>query len=112
MSTLRIVVANEPRSYRDSLAVALRCLRAELEIMTAEPADLSAEIARLLPQLVICSWLTSAVEDQVGAWIVLPADRAAPAVISVDGERRVLAEAHLQDLVAVADQLARPQTQP
>ena len=112
MSTLRIVVANEPRSYRDALAVAFRCLRTDFEIITAEPADLSAEVARVQPRLVICSRLASAVEDQVGAWIVLPADRGAPAVISVDGERRVLAEAHLQDLVAVADQLVRPQTQP
>ena len=106
MSTLRIVVANEPHSYRDALAVALRCLRAELEIITAEPADLSAEIARVQPRLVICSRLTSAVEQQVGAWIVLPADRAAPAVVCVGDQRRVLPEAHLQDLVAVADKLA------
>ena len=112
MSTLRIVVANEPRSYRDALAVSLRSLRAELDIITVEPTDLSAEVARVQPRLVICSRLSSAVEEQVGAWIVLPADRGAPAVISVDGERRVLAEAHLQDLVAVIDQLARPQTQP
>ena len=54
----RIVVANEPRSYREAMAVACRVLRPEVEVILAEPADLDAAVARLDPQLVPCSRLT------------------------------------------------------
>ena len=60
MESKRVVFANEPRSYREAMAVACRVLRPEVEVILAEPADLDAEVTRLDPQLVLCSRPTGA----------------------------------------------------
>ena len=67
----RIVVANEPRSYREAMAVACQVVRPQVEVILAEPADLDAEVARLDPQLVLCSWLTEDLRAGSRAWVVL-----------------------------------------
>jgi hypothetical protein len=67
----RIVVANEPRSYREAMAVAWQVLRPEVEVILAEPRDLDAEVARLDPQLVLCSRLTEGLRAGSRAWVVL-----------------------------------------
>ena len=57
MEKIRVVVANEPRAYRETLAEALRnlCLRAEVIII--EPAALHQHVRRFPPHLVLGSEL-------------------------------------------------------
>ncbi len=67
----RIVAANEPRSYREAMAVACRVICPEIEVILAEPHDLDAEVARLDPQLVLCSRLTEGLRTGARSWVVL-----------------------------------------
>jgi predicted glycosyltransferase len=54
---MRALIANGPAMYREVISAALRELRPDIEIFTAEPEDLETEFLRLLPRLVICSRL-------------------------------------------------------
>ena len=103
----RIVVANEPRSYREALAVACRVLRPQIEVILAEPADLDAAVARLDPHLVLCSQLTEGLRTGTRAWVVLYPGGEARAVISVAGHCVTTDDIGVAALAVVIDQAAR-----
>ncbi len=104
-----IVVANEPRSYREAMAVACRVLRPEVEVILAEPQDLDAEVVRLDPQLVLCSRLTEGLRTGSRAWVVLYPGGEARAVISVAGHCVTTGDIGFAALAAVIDQATRRQ---
>ena len=52
---MRVLMAIEPRSYREVIGEAIRGLRPHLEVVIVEPDALEPEMARLDPELVICS---------------------------------------------------------
>ena len=104
----RIVVANEPRSYREAMAVACRALRPEVEVILAEPADLDAEVTRLDPQFVLCSRLTESLRTGFRAWVVLYPEGEALAVISVAGHCMTTGDIGFAALAALIDQATRP----
>ena len=110
MSGLRILLANEPRSYRETLAAAFRILKPNTEVFVIDPDKLDGEVERLSPQLVICSRKTRTVETRSLAWVELyPEDRSV-SVVSVGEKRSTVAEIGLGDLLMVierADTLAR-----
>ncbi|MDQ3855611.1 MAG: hypothetical protein M3281_04365, partial [Chloroflexota bacterium] len=74
-------MANEPRCYREVVAATLGALRPGAEVISVEPTDIDAELARLDPHLVVCSRLTEAVETRAGAWVLLYPDGDNSAVI-------------------------------
>ena len=104
----RIVVANEPRSYREAMAVACQVVRPEVEVILAEPVDLDAEVMRLDPQLVLCSRLTEGLRTGSRAWVVLYPGGEALAVISVAGHCVTTGDLGFAALAAVIDQATRP----
>ena len=87
----RILLANEPRLYREVIAGALRIVRPHLEVIVVEPEDLDAAVVRLAPDLVLCSRLTEVVETRPRAWVVLYPDMETRAVIAIAGERHTVA---------------------
>ncbi len=107
METLRVLVANEPRSYREVIASVLQEIRPDLELSCAKPESLDAEVLRLEPHLVVCSQLTSIVETQPLGWILLYPEGYARAVVSIAGERTEYPNIEFHSLVAVVDQTAR-----
>lgn len=108
MESKRIVVANEPRSYREAMAVACRAVRPEVEVILAEPADLDAAIARLDPQLVLCSRLTEGLRAGSRAWVVLYPGGEARAMINVAGQCVTTGDIGFAALTALIDQTTRP----
>ncbi len=104
----RVVVANEPRSYREAMAVACRVLRPEVEVILAEPVDLDAAVLRLDPHLVLCSRLTEGLRTGSRAWVVLYPEGAARAVISVAGHCVTTGDLGFAALAAVIDQATGP----
>jgi hypothetical protein len=90
MEPVRIVVANEPRAYREVLAAAVQELRPQLEVLAVEPAELDGAVARLAPRLVVCSQLSEVVETRAPAWVVLYPEGEGRAVIGVGGRRTAL----------------------
>jgi len=105
MDNLRIIVANEPRSYRDSISGALRIVRPVVEVFEAEPADLDRETARLAPHLVICSHLTPAVESGVPYWLELYPGGSQGVTVGIKGGRTDIPGFDFDDLLAVVDRV-------
>ena len=106
MDNLRIVVANEPRAYRDAIAGAVARLRPDTEVIDVAPEHLDAAITRHRPGLVICSWLTGAMEDHAPAWILLYPDFVNEATICVAGEPTTIPNVDFATLLAVVDRVA------
>ena len=103
---LRVLLANEPHSYRESIAAVFRQLRPELDVEVAEPGDLGDSVSRFSPDVAICSRATDEVRDSVPVWVELYPEYAARSVASERGRRTEFAEIQLQDLLAIVDRAA------
>jgi hypothetical protein len=101
----RILIANEPRAYRDALAAALQTLRPHVQALVVEPDDLDCFVERLAPDLVICSRASETVRARVGAWVMLYPDGEDQAVIVIGGQGRELARMDLEGILALVDAL-------
>jgi hypothetical protein len=104
MTILRIIVANEPRAYRDVIAATFAALCTQATVVTAEPADLDGTLADIGPALVVCSRLTPAVEERTLTWIVLYADGTSFSEVSVAGDRSIVLDMDFDRLLAVVEQ--------
>jgi hypothetical protein len=103
MSDKRILVACELQSYRQALAAAFRELRPNVEVFEAKNEDLDREVKRLGPDLVVCSRVTAGVEDRAPSWVELYPNHGARSVVSVLGERSIVEEIQLADLLSIID---------
>lgn len=103
---VHILMANEPRAYRESIAAVLRELRPDVEVTTVEPDGLDGSISRLEPDIVVCNRATGAVREDVPVWVELYPDYASWSVVSFRGVRSTLAEIQLTDLLSIVDQTA------
>ena len=99
----RILMANEPRAYREGIAAVISQLRPEAEIVTVEPNALDASIERFSPDLVICSKATDALKGGVRVWVELYPENAPLSVASIGGRRMEYAEIQLLDLLSIVD---------
>ena len=100
----RVLMANEPRAYREGIAAVIGQLRPEVEITTVEPNALDASISRLSPDMVICSKATDALKGRVRVWVELYPEYAAWSVASIGGRRMEYAEIQLPDLLSIVDE--------
>ncbi len=103
MDQLRILVANEPRAYRDVIAGAFQALRPQATVSTAAPEDLDREVLRQAPQLVICSQLTDVVRTWPPAWVLLYPNGESRAVVSLAGEQTTVGEIEFGFLLGLID---------
>ncbi|MDP9382347.1 MAG: hypothetical protein M3Q29_19855 [Chloroflexota bacterium] len=104
--TTRILVANEPRSYREVLAVAFEGLRPDTTVVCVEPDALDGEVERLDPHVVICSRLAEVAHARPLAWVALYPDGESRSIISIKGRERVTSDdVQLGCLLAVIDQV-------
>jgi hypothetical protein len=101
--TMRIVLGNNPRAYRETLAAALGVLRPQIEIVAVPPAELDAAIADQAPDFVVCSELTEAVETHALGWALLYPEGSSLCVITVRGERVSVPNVQLDTLLAIID---------
>ena len=105
MSQLLMLVANDPPLARETIATALQERRPDLDTLVVDPTQLGEHIARLHPDLVICSELTRTMETSVPSWVVLNAT-GSDAVTYVGARRQETDQLTLADLVDVVDQTA------
>jgi hypothetical protein len=104
---MRILVANEPRSYREVIAAAVQALRPHLEVILTSPDDIDREVSRLEPQLVVCSALTATVEHEPLSWIMLYPEGKTEAVISIAGKTTTVGDLEFDRLLALIDETER-----
>jgi len=104
---LRVLLANEPRSYRESIAAVFRQLRPGLQVKVVEPDALDSSVALFDPDVVICSRVTETVIERVPVWVELYPEHAAQSVASEGGRRTEYAEIQLDDLLGILDRAAQ-----
>jgi hypothetical protein len=99
----RVLLANEPRSYRQAITGALQALRPDVEFEEVEPENLDAEVGRRDPQLVICSVATPAVQAAVSSWIELYTDHGSISSVSIHLEKSKVDGMEIPDLLQIVD---------
>jgi hypothetical protein len=102
-----VLLANEPRAYRESIAQVFRQLRPNVEVVTAEPHELEDQILRLAPEMVICSEATSFVREHVPVWVELYPGYGPRSVVGIGEERSTIEEIQLSDLLSIVDRAGR-----
>lgn len=113
MRKTRVLLANDPRSYREIIATTVHDLRPNLDVFVAEPGEIERKMESLSPDVVICSEVYPAVERGARAWIQLYPEGEPLAVLSVEGERDTLPNLELLGLLSAvdrADPALRPNT--
>ena len=105
---IKIIVAfeDEFRAYQGTLAAAIRILRPEAEVMTAEPEKISWVAKRFLPDIVIGSPYKDTDLEGVSAWIELSLDPAQVTKVNVDGQYSEIANPTLDKLLAIIEEVA------
>jgi hypothetical protein len=103
---MRVMVANEPRAYREAFAGALRALRPNAEIIEAAPEDLDRQVKRLHPDLVLCTYVTPTVEKMVYNWILIYPEDDPSMMVFTRGELSTFNNFDLEDLISLVDRTA------
>lgn len=96
---LTILVANEPRAYREALAGALAALRPDLRVELFAPDALDAALDLPRRPVVVCSRLTPRVEERACAWIVLYPQHESVALVRGPDGHRVVPDPDLDDVL-------------
>jgi len=105
MIVKRILMANELASYRQSIALVLRELRPDVEVIEADYCSLNQQVLRMSPDLVICSRVTSLVKERVPNWVELYPDCEPLSTFCIGGETSTMDEVQLSNLLSVVDRL-------
>ena len=105
MGARRILVANELASYRQTIAIVIRELRPHVEVFEGESESLDGEVARLGPDLVICSRVTHTVKQRVANWVELYPEYKPYSIFYIGGQHRAKRDVQLTDLLALCASL-------
>jgi hypothetical protein len=100
---MRILVANNPRTYREAITDVLRELRPHVEVNTVEPDVLDGEIARQHPHLIVCSRPCMAAQNGALAWVVLYPNGEDYAEVIIAGERTTVVGIAFGDFLSIVD---------
>ena len=102
-SRMRIIVANDPRCYREVLAAAFQGARPEFELITLESHELDDAILRLQPDFVVCSRVSEVVETRSAAWVLLYPDGQRLVITNVGGHRTETTDLDLEGLLSTVE---------
>ena len=100
-----VLVANEPRSYRETFAAAIDALRPGIEVVAVEPEVLDQEIPRSFPDAVICSRTTQTVRERVRIWVEIHPEGDMLSVVSVGGRQSTVVGLDLPGLLSILDRI-------
>lgn len=105
---MQLIVAIEPRSYRQVIGQAIRALRPHIEVTILEPDTLGAGVRRLEPELVFAGQPDTfdASRNPTGrtAWVEFRPYEHPPARVSLGGRHWKLDEVELSDLLSIVDE--------
>ncbi len=99
----RVLLANDPRSYREAMAAVIRKTRPDVEVETADPGVLDKRITSPTLDMVVCSEATGAVRSKVPVWVELYPEHGARSVASIRGKQEEYDDVQLPDLLAIID---------
>lgn len=102
---MRVLMANEPRSYREAISGVIAQLRPGMEIFTARAPELDHEFSRIRPDLVLCSGLTETIEREAPAWIELHPDGDSRALVSLGKDSVLYPDMDFERLLSIFDRV-------
>ncbi len=105
MGKICVLLANEPRVYREAMATAFRRLRPGAEIIVAEADELDEQIRDLRPHLVMSSQAARCLEDHPLSHVLLYSEGESKALVSLDGQQTAILDVELDDLLLVIDRV-------
>jgi hypothetical protein len=103
---MRILIANTPQMYRQTLALCIRALRPDFEVLVAEPAKVDGEVERFAPQAVVRDddGVETYSQDGVVCWVGIIVDDHLHARISVNGRISRIHDVSLQEVIAALEE--------
>ena len=102
---MRVLVANEPRLYREAIAATLQELEPGVEVRVVEPEALDEEVNRDASDLVFCSRATLSVVVEAPVWVELYPEEQPLMVIGIEGTRlTAIDDTGLPNLLWIVDQ--------
>ena len=106
MEYWRILLANEPRCYREAIAGALRQQRPQWVITDVEPEELPAHLGRCPQAFVIVSQLSAPARRLAFGWVLLYPDYEDRAIIGLAGQETTVEGLDFDGLLAALDRAA------
>lgn len=103
MGTRTVLIANAPRAYRETIAVAIGMLCPDMTVVIADPERVDEFVMDYAPQVVLCSHLTPVIEAKVPTWAVLYPDGSENALLHIDGRRTSVPNMELNGIVRLID---------
>ena len=101
-----VLVAIEPRAYREAIGKAVEMLRPNLSVRIIESGMLDAELSRTNPTLVLCNGTVEPSVDGVPNWVVFRGDESdSAATVDVDGTQSEVERFDLDDLLRIVDRV-------
>ena len=110
---VRVLVALEPRSYREAIGRAIEeaRLQASVYLLDSDPlnyeayeANLDYETDYLKPHVVLCHQTTPAVRELAICWVKILICDQLQAVVSIAGEAKMVPNISLSELISVIDE--------
>ena len=106
---MRIVIANSPKMYRESLAISIVRERPDFEVLIAPPKELDGQVERFKPHAFVRDddGVETDAPDGVLMWVGIMIDDHLNARICVDGEKSELHDVSLEEVLAALDEVAK-----
>jgi hypothetical protein len=103
---VQVIIAIEPRSYRQVVGQTIQALRAHIDVVVLEPATLGAGVKRLDPELVFANQPDTFAPTGRSAWVEFRPyeERPARMRICLGGRRWELEVVEFDDLLSLVDQ--------
>lgn len=106
---MRILVANTPRMYRESLALSLGRHNPDFEVLIGSPENLDGHVERFKPHVFVRDddGVETEAPDGVVLWVGIMIDNHLNARIAMNGEISELHDVSLTELLAALDEVER-----
>ena len=101
---VRVLMANEPRAYRESISETLCALYPDIGVTSVQPDALESSVMRDAPHMVICSEAIPIVRDTVPVWVELYPGHSSKSIVSIEGGSTEIEDIQLTDLFDIVDQ--------
>ncbi len=103
-----VLIAIEPRSYRQVIGQTIQALRPNIDVVVLEPSTLGTGVARLDPELVFAdrpdTFGPNGGSTGTSAWVEFRPYEEPPARVCLAGRRWKLEDVELADLLSIVDQ--------
>ena len=105
---MKLVVAMEPRSYREAIGTFFQDVREHLEVFIVDPSELEAEVLLSGVDLVFSSRPPNRSDWYRPAWLEFhPATYGQTVTFYLKGERSEIEDVDLGDLLSIVDRVER-----